>query len=322
MTQACAAPDDTPYDRNRPVVWLPVPPDEIDGLPGDLHCVHWDGRGAYPTDPARVGFYAPPLTKDADVLVRPLPRMARLRVVQALSAGVDHLTPHLPAGVALCNARGLHDASTAELALTLTLASLRGVPEFVRSQDAEEWRGGLRPTLFGRKVLIVGYGSIGAAVDELLSPFGCEVVRVARTERHTAHGVVHATSALPDLLPVSDVVILTVPLTEETRGLAGADFLAAMKDGALLVNVARGPVVDTKALLAEVESGRIQAALDVTDPEPLPAGHPLWNAPGVLITPHVGAFTSALLPGVRELLGAQLRRFARGERLQNLVRSA
>ncbi|MGW9032618.1 2-hydroxyacid dehydrogenase [Streptomyces sp. NPDC055722] len=322
MSQTPVVPDGPRRSGDRTVVWLPVPPEDIDDLPEDLDYVHWDGRGSYPTDPTQVDFYAPPITKDFEVLLRPLPQMEQLRVVQALSAGVDHLVPHLPPGVALCNARGVHDTSTAELALTLILASLRGIPGFVRAQDAEQWQAGLRPTLFSKTVLIIGYGSIGAAIEELLRPFGCEVVRVARTQRTSVQGVVHATSALPKLLPESDVVLLCVPLTEETRGMVGVDFLALMQDGALLVNVARGPVVDTKALLTELESGRLQAALDVTDPEPLPVGHPLWNAPGVLISPHAGAFTSALLPHVRRLLSAQLRRFARGEQLHNLAQSA
>jgi phosphoglycerate dehydrogenase-like enzyme len=202
---------------------------------------HWNGTGAYPTSPADVGFYAPPITKDNAVILRPLPQMKRLRVVQALSAAVDHLVPHLPADVTLCNARGVHDASTAELALTLILASLRGVPDFVHSQDAERWDSGYHPSLFGQRVLIVGYGSVDAAIEDRLRPFGCDVARVARTDRLSPHGIVHAPSAQSELLPKSDVVILSMPLTEQTRGMAGTHFLAAMQDGALLVNVARGP---------------------------------------------------------------------------------
>ncbi|KOG90985.1 dihydrofolate reductase, partial [Streptomyces varsoviensis] len=156
----------------------------------------------------------------------------------------------------LCNARGLHDTSTAELALTLILASLRGVPDFVRAQDAGEWRQGFRPALADKRVLIVGYGAIGAAIEDRLAPFECErVTRVARSARTTARGPVHAFTDLPELLPDADVVILATPLTDETRHLAGAAFLARMKDGALLVNIARGRIVDTEALLAETGSG-------------------------------------------------------------------
>jgi phosphoglycerate dehydrogenase-like enzyme len=322
LTRKSVMSDDRRHGGGRTLVWLPLPPEEIDDLPCGLDYAHWNGGDAYPTSPAHVGFYAPPITKDIEVVLRPLPHMKRLRVVQALSAGVDHLVPHLPAEVTLCNAHGVHDASTAELALTLTLASLRGVPDFVRSQDSERWHSGFHPSLFGRRVLIIGYGSIGAAIEDRLHPFGCEVARVARTARQSRRGVVHGPSALAELLPKSDVVILSLPLTEQTRGMAGVRFLASMKDGALLVNVARGPVVDTKALLAELESGRIQAALDVTDPEPLPVGHRLWAAPGVLISPHAGAFTSALLPHVKRLLSAQMHRFARGAQLENLVSRA
>lgn len=308
--------------NHRPQVWLPIPPEELGPLPADLDYVFWDGADAFPADPATASFYVVPYMKGAEVAGRPLPRMSGLRVVQTLSAGTDHVTGHLghlPAGVRLCNARGVHEASTAELTLALTLASLRGIPRFVRGQDAEEWHQGFYPALADRSVLIVGYGAIGSAIEDRLTPFECDVVRVARTARPAPRGPVHSLAELPELLPQADVVVLCTPLTEATRGLAGAEFLSAMKDGALLVNVARGPVVDTKALLAELESGRLRAALDVTDPEPLPAGHPLWHAPGLLISPHVGGSTSAFLPRAKRLLRAQLFRFATGEPLHNVV---
>ncbi len=169
-------------------------------------------------------------------------------------------------------------------------------------------------------MLIVGYGSIGAAIEDRLVPFEvAPVVRVARSARTTARGPVHPLTELPALLPEADVVVLSTPLTEETRGLVDAEFLARMKDGALLVNVARGPVVDTKALLTELESGRITAALDVTDPEPLPPGHPLWHAPGVLVSPHAGGPTSAFLPRAKRLLVDQLSRFVNREPLRNVI---
>ncbi|WP_433858405.1 2-hydroxyacid dehydrogenase [Streptomyces kronopolitis] len=307
-------------------VWLPIPPDEIEGLPGGLRYVHWDAGPDYPADPERCAFYAVPYMKDVEVSLRPLSRMGRVRVVQTLTAGVEHMLPGLsrmPVGARLCNARGLHDASTAELALTLTLAALRGVPDFVRGQDAGEWRPDLRPALADKSVLIVGYGSIGSAIEDRLTPFECaRVVRIARTARDTVRGPVHPLSDLSALLPGADVVVLATPLTEATRGLVGRDFLARMKDGALLVNIARGGIVDTAALLAELQSGRLRAALDVTDPEPLPAGHPLWHAPGVLITPHVGGPSSAFLPRAKRLLRDQLTLFAAGEPLRNVVATA
>ncbi|WP_031523241.1 2-hydroxyacid dehydrogenase [Streptomyces sp. NRRL F-5123] len=306
----------------RPQVWLSLPPEEIEGLPDAFDYVHWDGTGEFPADPAEAAFYVVPYMKGATAGALPLPHMTSVRVIQTLSAGVDHIAPHLhhfAPGVRLCNARGVHEASTAELALALILASLRGIPRFVRGQDEEKWYGGFYPALADRRVLIVGYGAIGAAVEDRLAPFEVEVTRVARSARGSARGPVHALADLPALLPRADVVVLTTPLTEQTRGLAGAEFLAAMRDGALLVNVARGPVVDTGALLAETGAGRLTAALDVTDPEPLPAGHPLWHAPGVLISPHVGGSTSAFLPRAQRLIRAQLARFASGEDLANVV---
>ncbi|MET8708660.1 2-hydroxyacid dehydrogenase [Streptomyces californicus] len=306
-------------------VWLPFPAEEIDGLPEGLDYRYWDGEPDYPGDPADCAYYVVPYMKGPEVAVRPLAEMRGVQVVQTLSAGIDHVEPglgSLPPGVRLCNAKGVHEASTAELTLALVLASLRGIPGFVHGQDAEEWRSGFYPALADKSVLIVGYGSIGSAIEDRLAPFECaRVARVARSARASARGPVQALDELPALLPESDVVILSTPLNPSTRGLVGAEFLAAMPDGALLVNVARGGVVDTKALLAELESGRLRAALDVTDPEPLPAGHPLWHAPNVLITPHVGGSTSAFEPRAKRLLAAQLTRFAAGEPVENVVRT-
>ncbi|GAA4977668.1 2-hydroxyacid dehydrogenase [Streptomyces hyderabadensis] len=304
-------------------MWLPIPPDQIEGLPEGPAYRHWDGEETFPADPADCAFYVVPYMKPSAVGVRPLPEMRSVEVVQTLSAGIDHVEPglqHLPAGVRLCNARGVHEASTAELTLALVLASLRGIPDFVRAQDRGEWLGGFRPALADRTVLIVGYGSIGAAIEDRLVPFEvAPVVRVARSARTTARGPVHPLTELPALLPEADVVILSTPLTEATRGLVDAEFLGRMKDGALLVNVARGPVVDTKALLAELESGRLTAALDVTDPEPLPPGHPLWHAPGIVVSPHAGGPTSAFLPRAERLLVDQLTRFVNREPLRNVI---
>lgn len=318
------ATEDARSDAND--VWLPIPPDEIDGLPAGLRYLHWDAGLDYPADPARCVFYTVPYMKGVEVSLRPLSRMSGVRVVQTLTAGIEHMLPglsQLPSGARLCNARGLHDASTAELALTLILAALRDIPGFVRGQDAGEWRPGFRPALADKSVLIVGYGSIGSAIEDRLTPFECaRVVRVARTARDTVRGPVHPLSELSALLPEADVVVVATPLTDETRGLVGSGFLARMKDGALLVNIARGQIVDTKALLNELESGRLRAALDVTDPEPLPAGHPLWHAPGVLITPHVGGPSSAFLPRAKRLLRDQLTLFAAGEPLRNVVATA
>ncbi|WP_329334392.1 2-hydroxyacid dehydrogenase [Streptomyces sp. NBC_00663] len=308
-------------------VWLPIPPDEIAGLPEGPNYLFWDGgetgEQEFPGDPADCVVYVVPYMKRQPVKVRPLKEMRNLQLVQTLTAGVDDVMAQLSdlaPGVRLCNARGVHEASTAELALTLTLASLRGIPGFVRAQQQEDWQGDFRPALADKNVLIVGYGSIGAAIEDRLVPFEvARVARVARSPRTTERGPVHPLTDLPALLPEADVVILSTPLNDSTRGLVNAEFLARMKDGALLVNVARGGVVDTKALLAELESGRITAALDVVDPEPLPKGHPLWQAPGVLISPHVGGPTSAFLPRAKRLLVDQLGRFVNREPLRNVI---
>ncbi|MEW2289100.1 2-hydroxyacid dehydrogenase [Streptomyces sp. NPDC047841] len=308
-------------------VWLPIPPEEIEGLPEGPRYLFWDGgedgEQPYPGDPARCAVYVVPYMKRLSVRVGPLEHLRNVRLIQTLTAGVDDITGQLsviPPGVRLCNARGVHETSTAELALTLTLAALRGIPGFVRAQQQERWAGGFHPALADKNVLIVGYGAIGAAIEDRLVPFEvARVARVARSGRTTARGPVHPIADVLPLLPHADVVILCTPLTDETRGLVDAGFLARMKDGALLVNVARGPVVDTKALLTELERGRITAALDVTDPEPLPPGHPLWQAPGVLISPHVGGPSSAFLPRAGRLLADQLTRFVNRQPLRNVI---
>ncbi len=291
---------------------------DLTPLPAGLDVQVWDGDGEPDPDVLeRVELYVMPYTF-APITGEVINRMPRLRVVQTLTAGYEHVLPYLVEGVTLCNARGVHDASTAELAVALTLASLRRIPEFVRAQDREEWAFGMYDALADKTVLIVGYGSVGAAVERRLQPFECDVLRVARTAREGVAGL----DALPALLGRVDVVILTVPLTDATRHLVDAKFLAAMRDGSLLVNVARGAVVDTDALLAELATGRLRAAVDVTDPEPPPPGHPLWSAPGLLISPHVGGSTTAFEPRARRLLKAQLERFAAGEPLANVVVAA
>ena len=244
-----------------------------------------------------------------------LSTLPKLRVVQTLTAGVEHIRGYVPEGVLLCNGRGIHDTSTAELAVGLTVSSLRGIPDFVRAQERAEWVPDLRPSLADKQVLIVGYGQIGEAIEARIRPFEADVVRVARRARDG----VHAIEELPDLLPDADVVVLIVPGTDETTGLFDAEMLARMKDGALLVNVSRGPVVVTDALLAELESRRLHAALDVVDPEPLPTDHPLWQAPNLLLVPHVGGNSTAMEPRAHKLVREQLHRFATGEPLANVM---
>lgn len=297
-----------------PLVWLPFDPDLLGDPPPSLRYEVVDPTRHVPESVTEVAFYVPPYGVSS-AASEVLAQMSGLEVVQTLTAGVDNVRGHVPDGVTLCNGRGIHDTSTAELALTLTLSSLRGIPEFVRAQEQRSWQFTWRPSLADKRVLLVGYGAIGEAIEARLLPFEVEVVRVARTAREG----VHAIEELPDLLPGADVVILIVPLTEATRGLVDAGFLASMKDGALLVNVARGAVVDTDALVAALHAGRISAAIDVAEVEPLPADHPLWDAPHLLVSPHVGGGSSAMWPRAHRLVRDQLHRFAAGEPLENVM---
>lgn len=290
--------------------WVERVSSAADGVEVDVY----DGAGEPPGSIGAVELYVLPYMVGPGP-ARLMSAMPSLRVAQTLTAGVDDVRPLVPAGVTLCNARGVHDASTAELAVALMLASLRGIPDFVRNAEHGRWDGNRRDSLADRTVLIVGYGSVGEAVERRLAGFECDVRRVARSARDG----VEPFATLPELLPRADVVVLTVPMTDETRGMVDARFLARMRDGALLVNVARGPVVRTDDLLAEVTTGRLRAALDVTDPEPLPPDHPLWSSPGVLVSPHVGGNTTAFLPRALRLVVDQVRRYAAGEPLANVI---
>ncbi|RZT13437.1 phosphoglycerate dehydrogenase-like enzyme [Kribbella sp. VKM Ac-2569] len=298
--------------------WLPwEDPDAfLGGVPKGYHVDFYSGSER-PKSLDEVEFYVPSYMGGGDVfdVIRDMPA---LKVVQLQTAGFEHAQSRLAEGVTLCNARGVHDASTAELAVGLILASYRNLPRAVRDQEQQVWPGSydeVDDSLADRTVLILGYGAIGEALERRLTGFECDVIRVARRERDGVHPI----SQLPELLPRADVVVLLTPATPETKRMVDAKFLASMKDGALLVNVARGVVVDTDALLTELGTRRIRAALDVTDPEPLPTGHPLWSAPNVLINPHRGGASTAFAPRVARLVRAQLERYASGEPLINVV---
>ena len=281
--------------------------------------VTWDLVGEPPRRD-EISFVVPPYMVSSPW--QRLSLLPALRVVQLLSAGYETVLPALPAGVKLANAAGVHDASTAELAVTLALSSLRGIPEFVVAQGRSQWLPAqTRTSLADRKVLILGYGGIGVAIARRLSGFEVKLTAVASRARGGDELVstVHGVDELPALLPEHDVVILILPLTEATHGLVDQKFLATMRDGALLVNVSRGKVVDTDALVEAAASGRITAALDVTDPEPLPADHPLWHTPGVLISPHTGGVTTAFEPRAVELLRVQIAAFVGQRPLRNVV---
>ena len=263
---------------------------------------------------SKVGFYVPVYMGPRDSLEL-IAQMPNLEVVQLLTVGVDAALEYVPEHVSLCNAVGVHDASTAELAVALVLASLRGIDDFARAMPRGEWVHDRRSSLVDRNVLIIGAGGVGQAIAHRLIPFGAEVTLVARSQRT---GVV-ASSELPSLLPEADIVVLAVPLNMHTSGLVDESFLSRMREGSLLVNVARGGVVDTQALVRHAQQGRIRAALDVTDPEPLPPEHPLWRIPGVLISPHVGGDTSAFLPRARALVEQQISRWRSKDPLMHVV---
>ena len=303
-------------------VWLPYSDraeaeERLGAIPDGIEVDCFTGDD-WPDSIAEVEFFVLPYLTGPEMLDR-VAEMAGLKVVQTLTAGVEAIIPLMPDGVQLCNAAGVHDTSTAELALALTLASGRQLDVAARNMPAGRWASGFGRALADLRVLIVGYGHIGEAIEARLAGF--EVASITRLARRPRDGevVVHAITDLPGLLPEADVVYLIAPLTPETEGLIGARELGLLPDGALLVNVARGKLVDTDALVAETATGRIRAALDVTDPEPLPPDHPLWQIPDVLISPHVGGASSAFWPRADRLIAAQLGRFARGEDLQNVI---
>ena len=299
-------------------VWVPqeTRPEHLALLPGGIEVCLLPAPGPV-TD----------VLGSADILVPPfhraftwevIPRLRGLRVIQALSAGVDWVLPAVPDGVILCDAAGVHDVAVAEWVLAAILAMLRDLPRHLENQRAGRW---VRPDertgeLAGSTVLIVGYGSIGRATERRLVPFGVNVVRVASRPRRGVNGA----DKLADLITEADIVVVLLPLTDTTRGLIGTELIARMRPEALLVNAARGGVVDTAALTEAVRAGRIRAALDVVDPEPLPAEHPLWGAPGVLITPHVAGSTSRFPERAWRFAGEQVRRYLAGEPLHNVVR--
>jgi phosphoglycerate dehydrogenase-like enzyme len=298
-------------------IWVPTEQlaAALAGLDGVSIDVVVPVRDARPAGADHVEFYVPPFFPDA-AAVAVLAELPRLRVIQTLTAGVDRLRPHVPAGAVLCNARGVHDASTAEWVAAAILASVRELPYFAAQQAAGRWSYRFTGCLAGKTVLIVGYGSIGAAVERRLTGFDVTIRRVARSARDGVSGI----GELGSLLPEADVVVLLAPGTTETIGMADAAFLARMKDGALLVNGARGSLVVTEDPCAELRTGRLHAVLDVTDPEPLPAGHPLWSMPNTFITPHIAASTPISASTALDFVREQARRFFAGEPLVNVIR--
>ncbi|WP_130011937.1 NAD(P)-dependent oxidoreductase [Serinicoccus sediminis] len=324
MPSPAPAPAPAPAPRRAPVAAVPEellphlgPVEGVEVLPYD----HRDAD-ALPGGGRDVDVLA--LSMIAGPWLRRMGEVPGLRAVVLASAGFEHALPHLPDGVRLANAVGVHDTATSELALTLLLAAQRHLPHHVLRQADGVWdRSAPGPwrSLADSSVLVLGYGGIGTALTRRLLACECDVVAVASVDRPGDDLVdrVHGIDQLPELLPRTDAVVLTLPLTDRTRGLLGADELALLPDGALVVNVARGPVVDTEALLAECAAGRLRAALDVTDPEPLPDGHPAFSTPGVLVVPHVGGASPASLPRMGRYLTTQLTAYRERQRLDHEV---
>ncbi|MCW0215214.1 MAG: 2-hydroxyacid dehydrogenase [Pseudonocardia sp.] len=294
-----------------------VPHDEgirfLADVPG-VRAVRYDPEAELPAEAADAEVLVSPFLARGDV-VRITDKLPALKLVQLLTAGAEAWIDRLPEGVALSDGKGAHGGATAEWIVSVLLAVYRELPGFIRSQERAEWDQHSTDELAGKRVLIIGAGDVAEHTVRRLTPFEVTTTLVGRTAREGVHGI----DEVLDLLPRHDACVVIIPLTEATRGLVDAEFLAAMPDGAVLVNGARGPVADTAALTAELVSGRLRAAVDVTDPEPLPADHPLWKAPGLLLTPHVGGSVPGALRRAYGVAAEQIAAYARGEEPPNLV---
>jgi phosphoglycerate dehydrogenase-like enzyme len=284
-------------------------------IPEAVEIVEWNMAGPAPADP--IDIVVPPYMGGVAVLAALADVTTRL--VQSQSIGFDGVADVLPPGHVFANAASVHETSTAELTLALILAAQRGIPNFVRAADQGTWAPERLASLADRTVLLLGYGGVGKAVEERLAGFETNIVRVASRAREDITGHIHGIEELPNLLPQADIVVVGVPLSDATTHLVNDRFLSLMPDGALLVNIARGAVADPDALLDHARRGRLRFALDVTEPEPLPDGHPLFALPNVLITPHVGGASSAMIPRMARLLRRQVDRMLRGDEPLNVV---
>ncbi len=287
--------------------------DGVRALLPDAEWMHFSEAEAG-ADASGVEFYVPPYMRWSEALSM-LKRLPSLRVVQVLTAGIDWITPHLPPGVALCRGVGVHEASVAELVLTSVLALTKDLPDFVRRQANGEWAHRRTGGLHGSTAAILGYGSIGRATGDLLSALGVDVIGISRRGHPPAVGL----SELSAVLPKCDILVVLLPLTDETRGMLDAEKLALLPDRAMVVNVSRGQVIERDALEAELVSGRLRAALDVTDPEPLPPENALWRLPNVLITPHVGGDSDLFPRFAARLVAEQVTRYLEGRPLAHQV---
>ena len=282
-------------------------------VPG-IQAVRYDPDGPLPDEAASAQVLVPPFLASVRV-VELVQRLPELRLVQLLAAGAENWVGRLPAHVALSDCRGAHGVATAEWIVAVLLAVYRELPGFVRAQDERRWDQHFTDELAGKRVLLVGAGDLAENAVRRLYPFEVTTTLVGSRARDGVHGI----DEVHDLLPDHDAAVLVVPLTDATRGLVDAAFLAAMPDGAVLVNAARGPVVDTGALTAELSTGRISAAVDVTDPEPLPADHPLLDAPNLLVLPHLGSATHATRERMADMAVDNLLAGLRGEPMPHQV---
>lgn len=289
---------------------------EAIGTLDDVEFALWDVTSPPPAE--RIDIVVPPYMGTIDYSAI---EDISVGLVQGQMIGFDGVEAALPAGNVFANASSVHETSTAELAMALALASQRAIPDFVRAASAGSWSPQPTPSFADRRVMILGYGGVGKALEARLAGFEVDITRVASHARDTDAGRVHGIDELPSLLPETEIVFVIVPLTESTTGLIDDAFLTALPDNALVVNIARGKVADTDAVLAHAD--RLRFALDVTDPEPLPDGHPLFAHPRVLISPHVGGVTSAMMPRMAALVRRQAERMLAGEEPLNVkVRSS
>jgi phosphoglycerate dehydrogenase-like enzyme len=291
---------------------------DLSPLPEGLRGVVWDMKDEPGEELGGIDGVILPYI-DAGAVLGSLAKVPDLKFVQTQSTGYDGVCEAAGPGAAVANASGVHAAATAELAVGLILAKLRGIDQAVKDQQIESWKPQRRQSLADRKILLLGIGGIGKELARRLEPFEVTVTRVGSSARTDADGQVHGPEELVELAAGHDILVSVLPLNDKTHHLVGRDVLAALPHGALVVNVGRGAVVDTDALTREVVSGRLQCAIDVVDPEPLPAGHPLWCAENALITPHIGGNASAFEPRILKLLKRQLEALAAGETPANLV---
>jgi phosphoglycerate dehydrogenase-like enzyme len=288
---------------------------DLEPLPEGVEVIQWRMDAAAPRE--RIDIVVPPYMS-ASVM---LPHLAGVetRLVQSQSIGYEGIADHLPPGHVFANAASVHETSTAELAVALALAAQRRIPAYVRAQTDGRWAPEFAESLADRRVLLLGYGGVGKAIAARLAGFEVEITAVASSARTEDGMPVHGVDELPDLLPRAEIVIVSLPGGESTRHIVDDAFLSALPDGALLVNVGRGSLVDTGALVDHLGRGRVRAALDVTDPEPLPEGHPLWSMPGALVVPHVGGASTAMRPRIARLVRRQIDRMLAGDDPLNVV---